>query len=101
LGGLPAGLFVNSLTAFEGVMSHFVKLPTTAFSDSAIGCFDYDPFAGFLQFPVFSIRQDSNQLIAKAYDLLDSGETSAVVVQVEPELIEPRTLARQSYIDLG
>jgi LacI family transcriptional regulator, fructose operon transcriptional repressor len=101
LGGLPAGLFVNSLTAFQGVMSHFVRLPTEAFSDSAIGCFDYDPFASFLQFPVFMIRQDSNQLIAKAYELLDSGETSSVVIEVEPELIEPRTLARQSYSDLG
>ena len=101
IGGLPACLFVNSLTAFEGVMSYFARLPTTAFSGSAIGCFDYDPFAAFLHFPVFMIRQNSNQLITKAYELFDSGNTSSVVIQVEPELIEPRTIAIQSLSDLG
>jgi LacI family transcriptional regulator, fructose operon transcriptional repressor len=101
LGGLPSSLFVNSLTAFEGVMSHLVKLPTSAFAETAIGCFDYDPFVSFLQFPVFMIRQNSNQLITKAYELLDRGETASIIIKIEPELIEPRTMAKQSYSDLG
>jgi LacI family transcriptional regulator, fructose operon transcriptional repressor len=101
IGGLPACLFVNSITAFEGVMSYFAKLPTSAFSQSAIGCFDYDPFATFLQFPVFMVRQNSNQLITKAYELLDSNETRSVVIPIEPELIAPRTFAKQSLGDIG
>jgi LacI family transcriptional regulator, fructose operon transcriptional repressor len=101
LGGLPPGLFVNSFTAFEGVMSHFVTLPPAMFANSAIGCFDYDPFAAFLQFPVYMIRQDSRGLIAKAYELFDSGETAAVVHEVTPELIEPRTIAAQDLGNLG
>jgi LacI family fructose operon transcriptional repressor len=101
LGGLPAGLFVNSFTAFEGVMSHFVTLPPAVFAGSAIGCFDYDPFAAFLQFPVYMIKQDARGLIAKAYELLDSGETSATMHKVEPELIEPRTIAKQDLGVLG
>jgi LacI family transcriptional regulator, fructose operon transcriptional repressor len=101
LGGLPAGLFVNSFTAFEGVMSHFVTLPTAAFGKSAIGCFDYDPFATFLQFPVSMIRQDAHGLISKAYELLDKGETAAIMHKVEPELIEPRTIAKQDLGILG
>ena len=101
IGGLPSALFVNSFTAFEGVMSHFVTLPPAVFVDSAIGCFDYDPFATFLQFPVYMVRQDSHQLIARAYELLDSGETGAVVHEVKPELIEPRTLAKQGLGQLG
>jgi len=101
LGSLPAGLFVNSFTAFEGVMSYFMTLPATALADCAIGCFDYDPFAAFLQVPVFMIRQDSQQLIAKAYELLDQGVTGPVVVEVPPELIEPRTFASKDLISLG
>jgi LacI family transcriptional regulator, fructose operon transcriptional repressor len=92
LGGLPAGLFVNSFTVFEGVMGHFVKLPPQAFESSVIGCFDYDPFAAFLQFPVYMVRQNSDQLVAKAYELLESGVTDPIMVQIEPELVAPRTI---------
>ena len=101
LGGLPAGLFVNSLTAFEGVMSYFVTLPPAAFAQSVIGCFDYDPFAAFLQFPVYMVRQNSNQLIAKAYELLESGASAPMLTEIEPDLIEPRTLHKGPLSDLG
>jgi len=101
LGGLPAGLFVNSLTVFEGVMSYFVTLPSDAFSDSIIGCFDYDPLAAFLQFPVYMVRQNSNQLIARAYELLDLGAAAPSMSQIEPDLIEPRTLHKGPLSDLG
>ena len=101
LGGLPACLFINSLTAFEGVMSYFISLPASAFTGSAIGCFGYDPFAAFLQFLVFMVRQNSFQLIAKAYELLDSKETRPVMLEIEPELVEPRTFAKQSLGELG
>jgi hypothetical protein len=49
LGGLPAALFINSLTAVEGGMSHFVGLPAEAFAESAIGSFDYDVDGGALR----------------------------------------------------
>ncbi len=101
IGGLPACLFVNSLTAFEGVMSYFARLPASTLSHCAIGCFDYDPFAAFLHFPVYMVRQNSRALIASAYELLDAGRTSPVVIEVEPELVEPRTIALQALSDLG
>lgn len=101
IGGLPGGLFVNSFTAFEGVMRHFVTLDPSRFANTAIGCFDYDPFAAFLQFPVFMVRQDSYGLISKAYELLDKGETFPAVYEVEPELVEPRTIAARETGMLG
>lgn len=82
-------------------MSHFATLPPSAFASAAIGCFDYEPFASFLQFPVYMIRQDAHGLIAKAYELLDRGETGAVMHEVKPELIEPRTIAKQDFGMLG
>jgi LacI family fructose operon transcriptional repressor len=92
LGGLPAGLFVNSIRPFEGVVSHFVHRPPEDFTHTVIGCYDYDPFATFLQFPVHMIRQNSNELMATAFRMVDAGTQDAVLVQVEPELIPPRTI---------
>jgi LacI family transcriptional regulator, fructose operon transcriptional repressor len=101
LGGLPGGLFVNSLTVFEGVLSYFVTLPPEAFAQSVIGCFDYDPVAAYLQFPVYMVRQNSSQLIAKAYELLEAGDKSEVLYKIEPDLIEPRTIFKSPFSELG
>ncbi|MCB6179336.1 LacI family DNA-binding transcriptional regulator [Rhodobacter sp. Har01] len=92
LGGLPAGLFVNSLTAFEGVLGYLVGLPPEAVEGTAIGCYDYDPFAAYLQFPVHMVRQDSHRLIELAYDLIDREDQTPALYEVEPKLIPPRTI---------
>lgn len=92
LGDLPAGLFVNSLTAFEGVLGHFVHLPPGSFDRSIIGCYDYDPFAAYLQFPVHMVRQDSHRLIEEAYRLIEDPAPGITVREVEPALIPPRTI---------
>jgi LacI family transcriptional regulator, fructose operon transcriptional repressor len=101
VGHMPDALFVNSFTAFEGVMSHFVTLPPNSFANSAIGCFDYDPFAAFLQFPVYMIRQNSKGLVEKAYELFDGGVTGTSIHEVAPDLVEPRTIVAQDLGDIG
>ncbi len=101
IGGLPAGLFVNSLTVFEGVLGHFVRLPPEAFAQSAIGCYDYDPFAAFLQFPVHMVRQNASRLIARAYELIEAGTTEPVLVEISPDLIPPRTIYKEPFGELG
>lgn len=101
LGGLPAGLFMNSLTAFEGALSYFVTLPAKAFDHCVIGCYDYDPFGAFLQFPVHMVRQNSDGLIAKAYELFEAKTTDPVLVKIEPELIPPRTIFKGPFAELG
>jgi LacI family fructose operon transcriptional repressor len=101
LGGMPSGLLVNSLTAFEGVMSHFVRLPPGAFDHSVIGCYDYDPFAAYLRIPVHMVRQNSHGLISRAYDLVDSGETRPIIVEVDAELIPPQTIYKNPLSELG
>lgn len=101
IGGLPAGLLVNSLTAFEGVMSHFVHLPPEAFAGNVIGCYDYDPFAAYLRVPVHMVRQNSHALIGKAYELVDQGETRPIIVEVDAELIPPHTIYKNPLGELG
>lgn len=101
LGGLPAGLFMNSLTAFEGALSYFVSLPASDFDQSVIGCYDYDPFGAFLQFPVHMVRQNSDKLVETAYDLFEAKTTEPVLVQIEPDLIPPRTIYKGRFSELG
>ncbi len=101
LGALPSGLLINSLTAFEGVLGHFVTLPPQAFERSVIGCYDYDPFAAYLQFPVHMVRQDSHRLIEQAYRLMDEAPQDPVVIEVAPQLIPPRTIYSGPFSERG
>ena len=101
LGGMPAALFINSLTVFEGVLSHFITLPPAAFERSVIGCYDYDPFAAFLQFPVHMIRQNSAGLVAKAFELIETGARDPQMIEIEPELIAPRTIYSSPFSAFG
>lgn len=101
LGGLPDALFVNSLTVFEGVLSHLITLPPAAFEGKVLGCYDYDPFAAFLQFPLHMVRQNAAELIARAFDLIDDGVRDVTLIEIEPELIAPRTIYTSPFSSFG
>ncbi len=101
LGGVPRALFINSTTVLEGVLAHFVTLPPEAFDGCVVGCYDYDPFAAFLQFPVHMIRQDSTGLVTRALDLLQARDGRPVIVEVPPMLVPPRTIPPSPFGDEG
>lgn len=92
IGGIPAGLFVNSTFAFEGVLKYFSTQPVELFRDVIVGCYDYDPFASFMHFPVIMMRQNVEELVAQAFKLLDENITDARTIKIEPELIHPRSI---------
>ncbi|MDP1732296.1 MAG: LacI family DNA-binding transcriptional regulator [Devosia sp.] len=92
IGGLPAGLFVNSTFAFEGVLKYFSTQPAETFNEMIVGCYDYDPFASFMHFPVILMRQNVEELIAQAFRLLDEDITDPRVIKIEPELVYPRSV---------
>lgn len=50
-----------------------------AFGDIVVGCFDYDPFASFLPFPVYMIKPDIAQMLEKGFELLEEN-------RAEPEV---------------
>lgn len=101
LGGLPAGIFVNSLTVFEGVLGHISGLPLQDLRATVVGCYDYDPFAVYLQFPVHMVRQDAHGLIREAYRMIDENLHDPVLTMVEPEQIAPRTFYDSPFADRG
>jgi LacI family transcriptional regulator, fructose operon transcriptional repressor len=101
LGGLPAGVFVNSLTVLEGVLGHLSGLAPSALRDCVFGCYDYDPFAAWLQFPVHMVRQDAHGLIREAYRMIDHDVRDLVLTTIEPEQIAPRTFYDSPFADRG
>ena len=82
-------MFVNSITVFEGVLRFLKKLPPASFSNTAVGCFDWDPLASFLPLPVFMVRQNTERIVAQAYLLIDHyPETKNMLVKIPPDLVE-------------
>lgn len=90
--GLPNGLFVNSTFAFEGVLRYFSQLPRDAFSEITVGCYDYDPFASFMHFPVIMVRQNVKEMMKEAFIIMESGPSEPKVTVIKPTLIQPRTM---------
>jgi LacI family fructose operon transcriptional repressor len=87
LGQLPAGLLVNSIDCFEGVLEFLSRLPEVELRQCTIGCFDYDPFCALLRFPVHMVRQRTQSLIRLAYECIESGSQDPCLILVKPEMI--------------
>ena len=86
LGGLPAGLFANSINVFEALLTFLIKLPETELQEISVGCFDYEPYGELLRFPVHMVRQRHRQLVTKAFGFLDDQAAKPDLVMVKPEL---------------
>ena len=85
-GGLPGGLFINSITAMEGFSTFLALSPETA-RDCVVACFDWDPFAACLPLPVLMMRQDVAALTAACFDYLDSkANRKGEEIMIAPEL---------------
>ena len=86
LGHLPAGLLINSITAFEGALRFLVRLSEAEVRTCTLGCYDYDPFGALLRFPLHMVRQRHRTLVRRAYQMLDDGATGPILETVHPEL---------------
>ncbi|MDJ0629118.1 MAG: LacI family DNA-binding transcriptional regulator [Rhodobacter sp.] len=87
LGQLPAGLFVNSIGCFEGVLRFLSGLPEGDIVRSTFGCFDHDPFATLSRFPLRMIRQRADLMVGEAFRQLDAGTSEPRLIRVAPELV--------------
>jgi LacI family transcriptional regulator, fructose operon transcriptional repressor len=90
-GKLPRGFFVNSSINFEGLLRFMAEHPLENFTDLVVGCYDYDPFASFLPFPVIMIRQNIEGMIAKAFEVIEEPRAPLQIHMIEPQLVPPRT----------
>jgi LacI family fructose operon transcriptional repressor len=94
---LPRALFINSTIALEGVVRVLKTLPAAELERCAFGCYDYDPFASMLSFPLLMVRQNIEGLLTEAFRIIDDksfGERR--VIEIKPDLVfmhEPRAAA--------
>lgn len=88
LGGLPRGLFINSTIALEGVVRFLKTLPHKEVAACTVGCYDWDPFASALSFPVLMVRQDVEALLGEAFRIVDNGTfAEARLVEIKPQVM--------------
>jgi LacI family fructose operon transcriptional repressor len=88
LSGLPRVLFVNSTIALEGVVRFLKTLSSSELDHCAIGCYDWDPFASSLAFPLLMVRQDVEGLLGEAFRIIDSGSLAHQrIVEIKPRLV--------------
>lgn len=88
LGGLPRALFINSTIALEGVVRFLKTLPPESLECCAFGCYDWDPFANVLSFPLLMVRQNVEGLLGEAFRIIDSGAPGGRrIIEIKPELM--------------
>ena len=88
LGGLPRALFVNSTIALEGVVRFLKTLPADELARCAFGCYDWDPFASVLSFPLLMVRQNVEGLLGEAFRIIDDGSfAERRIIEIKPELV--------------
>ena len=88
LGGLPRALFINSTIALEGVVRFLKTLPADELGRCAFGCYDWDPFASVLSFPLLMVRQDVEGLLGEAFRIIDAGSfTQSRIIEIKPQLL--------------
>jgi LacI family fructose operon transcriptional repressor len=88
LGGLPKGLLINSTIALEGVVRFLKTIHPGELKECAFGCYDWDPFATFLSFPLIMVRQNTDGLLGKAFELIDTNDLdNKKIFEIRPSLI--------------
>jgi LacI family fructose operon transcriptional repressor len=90
IGGLPRALLINSTIALEGVVRFLKTLPPEELRACTFGCYDWDPFASMLSFPLLMVRQDTDGLMSEAFRLIDTGtHAQQRLIEIKPELMFP------------
>lgn len=88
LGGLPNALLVNSTIALEGAVRVLKTLPGAELARCAFGCYDWDPFAGALSFPLAMVRQNGEELLEVAFAMIDDERCGECrTVEIKPTLV--------------
>ena len=88
LGGLPRALLVNSTIALEGVVRFLKSVPGDELARCAFGCYDWDPFASILTFPLLMVRQNVEGLLGEAFRIIDSKSfADRRILEIKPELL--------------
>lgn len=82
----PAGLFVNSTIALEGVVRWLGAVQPA--ERVRLGCFDWDPFAALLPQNVGTVQQDVPSMLKRLFDTIETAPDGNPRLEV-PCLLRP------------
>jgi len=86
--GLPRALFINSTIALEGVVRFLKTRHADELARCAFGCYDWDPLASVLSFPLLMVRQNVEGLLGEAFRIIDSKSfREKRLIEIRPELL--------------
>ena len=77
-----------------------VELPEADLQAVSMGCFDGEPYGEPLRVPVHMVRQRHRQLIARAYELLESQPAEPELITVKPNFTRRGCASRPRPPDL-
>lgn len=83
----PTGFFVNSTIALEGVVQWLGTLGSAA-REIRYGCFDWDPFGGYLPGNVAMVEQDVETMVSRVLALIGERAHPAETILVPCRLKE-------------
>jgi len=87
-GNLPSGIFVNSTISLEGVMNWFQKCGIGELKKITLGCFDWDPFAIFLDSRILMIRQNVPDMMHEIFSMVDGKKVKPnELIEIKPTII--------------
>jgi LacI family transcriptional regulator, fructose operon transcriptional repressor len=102
LGGLPKGLFINSTMPLEGIAQFLRTLDPAELAGCTFGCFDWEPLATFLGFPLLMVRQDVDGLLRKAFELIDTNQLKTNhVFEIKPSLVIPLSVGGAQKVNMA
>lgn len=88
LGGLPRALFINSTIALEGVVRFLSQRPSGELAACTFGCYDWDPFASYLRFPLLMVRQNVQGLLEEAFRIIDENLVGQMPIkEIKPHIV--------------
>ncbi|MEP3275909.1 MAG: substrate-binding domain-containing protein [Stappiaceae bacterium] len=90
---MPAAIFVNSTESLEGVMRWFRSRADQNINDVSFGCFDWDPFATFINSDVLMVRQNVVEMTDILFNWIDNGNVKHTdVLEVQPTIVKAASL---------
>lgn len=85
---LSRGMFVNSTISLEGVIRWIRRSGHLDDRNLVLGCFDWDPFVTLLGNGIEMVRQDVPGMLAKVFEIIESGASKPGIIQVPPLIPE-------------
>lgn len=88
-GKVPSGIFVNSTISLEGVLTWFKNNGLEKLKPVSLGCFDWDPFAAYMESDIIMVRQNVPEMMNELFKMIDGEKPNAGhIIEIPPTIVD-------------